>query len=94
MTRRHILWLVLIACAASAGAQESGPTLSIEPYAITRKGEPEFEALVDRALASLFASGEIRQLYAKWFATTELTLPMNPLLSEAFATPNTYPASP
>ncbi len=59
-----------------------------------RKGEPELEALVDRTLASLFASGEIRQLYAKWFATGEFKLPLNPLLSEAFATPNNYPAWP
>lgn len=72
-----------------------GKYLSIEPYAIMlRKGEPRFEALVDRTLASLFASGEIRELYAKWFAAGELRLPMNPLLNEAFTAPNTYPAWP
>ena len=72
-----------------------GKYLSVEPYAIMmRKGEPRFEGFVDRTLSELFASGDIRTLYAKWFATRELTVPMSPLLKEAFAAPNTYPAWP
>ncbi len=72
-----------------------GKYLSVEPYAIMlRKEDPELEAIVDRTLSLLFASGEIRELYAKWFASRELTVPMNPLLKEAFAVPNTYPAWP
>jgi len=72
-----------------------GKHLSIEPLAIAmRKGDVKFEAIVDRALSQLFASGEIRSLYDKWFATRELTVPLNPLLKEAFAMPNTYPAWP
>jgi glutamate/aspartate transport system substrate-binding protein len=72
-----------------------GKYLSVEPYAIMlRKGESRLEAIVDRTLADIFASGEIRSLYAKWFATRELVVPMHPLLKEAFATPNTYPAWP
>jgi len=72
-----------------------GKYLSVEPYAIMmRKGEPALEAIVDRTLSDVFVSGEIRRLYAKWFATRELTVPMNPLLKEAFAAPNTYPAWP
>ncbi|MEP6996826.1 MAG: amino acid ABC transporter substrate-binding protein [Betaproteobacteria bacterium] len=72
-----------------------GKYLSVEPYAIMlRKGEPRLEAIVDRTLSEIFASGEIRHLYAKWFATRELTVPMNPLLKDAFATPNTYPGWP
>jgi glutamate/aspartate transport system substrate-binding protein len=59
-----------------------------------RKDEPAFERLVDRALNELFQSGEIRKLYARWFATKELTVPMSPYLREAFAVPNTYPAFP
>lgn len=72
-----------------------GKHLSVEPYAIMlRKADPELEAIVDRTLALLFASGEIRELYAKWFTSRELTVPMDPLLKEAFAVPNTYPAWP
>ena len=72
-----------------------GKYLSVEPYAIMlRKGESRLEAIVDRTLSDIFSSGEIRRLYAKWFATPELMVPMHPLLKEAFATPNTYPAWP
>jgi glutamate/aspartate transport system substrate-binding protein len=72
-----------------------GKYLSVEPYAIMmRKEEAQLETIVDRALSQLFASGEIRRLYDKWFATRELTVPLNPLLKEAFAMPNTYPAWP
>jgi glutamate/aspartate transport system substrate-binding protein len=72
-----------------------GKYLSVEPYAIMlRKEDPELEAIVDRTLSLLFASGEIRELYAKWFASRELTVPMSPLLKEAFAVPSTYPAWP
>lgn len=72
-----------------------GKYLSVEPYAIMmRKGEAKLETIVDRTLSQLFASGEIRRLYDKWFATRELTVPLNPLLKEAFAMPNTYPAWP
>jgi glutamate/aspartate transport system substrate-binding protein len=72
-----------------------GKFLSVEPYAIMlRKDEPAFERLVDRTLNELFQSGEIRRIYARWFATKELTVPMNPYLKEAFVVPNTYPAWP
>jgi glutamate/aspartate transport system substrate-binding protein len=72
-----------------------GKYLSVEPYAIMmRKREAKFEAIVDGTLSQLFASGEIRRLYDKWFAARELTMPLNPLLKEAFAMPNTYPAWP
>jgi glutamate/aspartate transport system substrate-binding protein len=72
-----------------------GKPLSVEPYAIMmRKGELRLEAIVDRTLSDIFASGEIRRLYDKWFATPELSMPITPLLKEAFAAPNTYPAWP
>ena len=72
-----------------------GKFLSVEPYAIMmRKDEPAFERLVDRTLNELFQSGEIRRIYARWFATKELNVPMNPYLKEAFVVPNTYPAWP
>lgn len=72
-----------------------GKYLSVEPYAIMlRKDEPAFEKIVNRALIDLFQSGEIRRLYAKWFNTKDLVVPLNPYLKEAFAAPNTYPAWP
>jgi glutamate/aspartate transport system substrate-binding protein len=72
-----------------------GKYLSVEPYAIMmRKDEPQLERLVNRALNELFQSGEIRKIYAKWFATRELTVPLNQYLREAFQTPNTHPAWP
>ncbi|MCC7041789.1 MAG: amino acid ABC transporter substrate-binding protein [Burkholderiales bacterium] len=72
-----------------------GKYLSVEPYAIMlRKDEPAFEKIVNRALIDLFQSGEIRRIYAKWFNTRDLVVPLNPYLKEAFATPNTYPAWP
>jgi glutamate/aspartate transport system substrate-binding protein len=72
-----------------------GKYLSVEPYAIMlRKDEPAFERLVDRTLNELFQSGEVRRIYARWFATKELTVPMNQYLKEAFVIPNTYPAFP
>ncbi len=72
-----------------------GKYLSVEPYAIMlRKHEPAFERLVDRTLNEMFQSGEIRKVYARWFATKDLTVPMNQYLREAFAVPNPYPAFP
>ena len=72
-----------------------GKYLSVEPYAIMmRKNEPQLERVVNHALADLFQSGEVRRIYAKWFATKDLTVPLNSLLKEAFLTPNTYPAWP
>jgi glutamate/aspartate transport system substrate-binding protein len=72
-----------------------GRYLSVEPYAIMlRRDEPQFERIVDRALIDLFQSGEVRRIYAKWFNTKDLTVPLNQYLKEAFAAPNTYPAWP
>ena len=72
-----------------------GKYLSVEPYAIMlRRDEPQFERIVNRALIDLFQSGEIRRIYAKWFNTKDLTVPLNAYLKEAFAAPNTYPAWP
>jgi len=72
-----------------------GRYLSVEPYAIMlRKDEPQFEKVVNRALIDLFQSGEIRRIYAKWFNTRDLVVPLNQYLKEAFLTPNTYPAWP
>jgi glutamate/aspartate transport system substrate-binding protein len=72
-----------------------GKYLSVEPYGIMlRKDDPAFERLVDRTLNEMFQSGEARRIYARWFATRDLTVPMSQYLKEAFLVPNTYPAWP
>ena len=72
-----------------------GRYLSVEPYAVMmRKDEPQLARIVNRTLSELFQSGEIRRIYARWFSTRELTVPMNQYLREAFAVPNTHPAWP
>ena len=72
-----------------------GRYISVEPYAIMmRRDEPQFEKLVNRALVDLFQSGEIRRIYARWFNTKDLVVPLNPYLKEAFLVPNTHPAWP
>ena len=72
-----------------------GKYLSVEPYAIMlRKDDAAFERIVDRTLLEMFQNGEMRRAYARWFATKDLTVPMNQYLKEAFSVPNTYPAWP
>ncbi|MBS0322203.1 MAG: amino acid ABC transporter substrate-binding protein [Proteobacteria bacterium] len=72
-----------------------GRYMSVEPYGIMmRKNDPAFERVVDHALNEMFQNGDARRIYAKWFATKDLTVPMNQYLREAFQTPNTYPAWP
>jgi glutamate/aspartate transport system substrate-binding protein len=72
-----------------------GKYLSVEPYAIMmRRDEPQLERIANRAIGELFLSGEIRRIYARWFTTRELTVPLNQYLKEAFAVPNTHPAWP
>jgi glutamate/aspartate transport system substrate-binding protein len=72
-----------------------GRYLSVEPYGIMlRKDDAPFERIVDKTLNELFQSGEVRRIYARWFATSQLTVPMNQYLKEAFVIPNTYPAWP
>jgi len=72
-----------------------GRYLSVEPYGIMlRKDDPAFERLVDKTLNDLFQSGDVKRIYAHWFSTKDLTVPMNQYLKEAFVIPNTYPAWP
>ena len=65
-------------------------TYSVEPYAIMlRRDDPAFKAVVDRALAKLYRSGEIEAIYAKWFnnpippSGVNLRLPMSPVFKKA-----------
>jgi len=67
----------------------SNLALSVEPYAVmTRKGDAALLAAIDRSLARLYASGEITNLYNKWFLTDSLTIKMGRLTRDSFARPN------
>ena len=62
---------------------------SVEPYGIMmRKGDTRLGSIVDRVLSRIYASGEIDQLYAKWFQTSSLSIPMNRLTRDGFKRPN------
>lgn len=70
----------------------SEEALSIEPYAIAlSKDDPGFKKVADDAIIAMFKSGEIMQLYRKWFETPippkgmNLQLPMNAALKKAIA---------
>lgn len=68
--------------------------LSVEPYAIMiRKNDPAFKKVVDDAIVDLFKSGDINQIYRKWFLTpipsskVPLQLQMSPILKRVIANP-------
>jgi glutamate/aspartate transport system substrate-binding protein len=60
-----------------------GDFLSFDPYAImVRRDDSAFELVGKIALAKVFRSGEINEIYAKWF--DPLGVPADPLLEAAF----------
>ena len=45
-------------------------SLRQEPYSMMlRKDDPQFKALVDKTIGAVMKSGEINQIYAKWFTS-------------------------
>ena len=70
-------------------------SLRQEPYSMMlRKDDPQFKALVDRAIGGVMKSGEIEKIYAKWFTSpippkgVNLNFPMTPAIRDAFKNPN------
>jgi glutamate/aspartate transport system substrate-binding protein len=70
-------------------------SLRTEPYSMMlRREDPQFKALVDRAVSAVMKSGEINAIYAKWFTSPipprniNLNFPMTPAIKDAFANPN------
>lgn len=66
-----------------------------EPYGFMyRKDDPQFKAIVDETLMAVMKSGEINELYAKWFtrpvppANVNLNFPMSAAVREAYKNPN------
>lgn len=69
----------------------SGKFMSVEPYAfMLPKGDSGMTALVDKTLLGLIRSGELAQLYRKWFDTEKLRIPMNVYMKENLRFPNKY----
>jgi glutamate/aspartate transport system substrate-binding protein len=72
-----------------------GERLREEPYGIMlRKDDAQFKALVDEAILSVMKSGEINELYAKWFTRPvpptgiNLNFPMSAPLRDAYKRPS------
>ena len=72
-----------------------GDSLRQEPYSMMlRKDDPQFKALVDRTIGGVMRSGEIDQLYAKWFTSPipprgiNLNFPQTQPIRDAFRNPN------
>ena len=68
--------------------------LSYDPYGIMlRKNDPQFAALVDKAVRGLMTSGEMERLYKQWFLNKlptgeRIGIPMSPQLEDVInATP-------
>lgn len=66
-----------------------------EPYGFMyRKDDPQFKSMVDEAIVKLMKSGEINDIYAKWFTkpvppnNVNLNYPMPSAVRDAFKTPN------
>lgn len=69
--------------------------LRIEPYGFFfRKNDPQFKELVDQTLSKVMKSGEINELYAKWFTKpvsprgVSLNFPMTDAVKEIYLSPN------
>jgi glutamate/aspartate transport system substrate-binding protein len=69
--------------------------LSEEPYGIAiRKDDLQFKAFADKVIRGLYTSGEINQIYKRWFEqpvpprNVVLNVPMGPALKNAIANPN------
>ena len=75
-----------------------GEPLSVEPIAIMyRKDDPAFKKLVDDSVRAMAKSGEVAQLYDKWFmqpippGNTKVNLPASEATKAAWANPTDKP---
>lgn len=89
-----LLYGIIASSSAPANYAVSSEALSVEPYGIMlRKGDPAFKKVADDALRSLFKSGEIKTIYAKWFLSSiepnkiNLNVPMSDTLKKVIAKP-------
>lgn len=75
-----------------------GEVLGSEPIALLfRKDDPSFKKAVDGALTEMMKSGEVAQIYDKWFVqpippkNSSLNLPMGETLKQLLKEPNDKP---
>ncbi|OOR89608.1 amino acid ABC transporter substrate-binding protein [Moraxella caviae] len=78
-----------------AGWEIVGTPQSFEIYGcMVRKGDAEFKKIVDDTLKGVYASGEINDIYGKWFTTpippknVNLDFPMSDNLKELLTNPH------
>lgn len=76
----------------------TGEVLATEPIALVfRKDDPAFKQAVDTVLRRLMQSGELEQLYQRWFMApipprgVRLQLPLSEALRQRFRTPDDLP---
>jgi glutamate/aspartate transport system substrate-binding protein len=94
---------ILLAALVASSADPQAYTISSEtfgppePYGIlVPKDDAPFHAVVDAALEELYSSGEIRQIYDKWFNAPippdgkNLNLPISAELQAVFDAPKSY----
>lgn len=92
----HILLYGLIANSKNPKEWDVvGEFLSYDPYAVmVRKDDAPFKKFVDGEIRAMMKSGELEQLYKKWFLApippknATLNVPMDPALKEQFKNPN------
>jgi glutamate/aspartate transport system substrate-binding protein len=72
----------------------SAEALSVEPYGIMlRKDDTAFKKVVDAAMVNIYKSGQINQIYEKWFQHPippkglNLNIPMSPQFKKVVANP-------
>ena len=70
-------------------------SLRTEPYGMMlRREDPQFKALVDRAIGAVYKSGEIDKIYAKWFTSPlpprniNMNFAQTQAIKDAFKSPN------
>ena len=90
-----ILLAGLVAQSRSPGDYAiSAEATSVEPYGIMlRKDDKAFKAVVDKAMAAVYSSGQIKPIYEKWFQKpvppkgVNLNLPMSDAFKKVVAKP-------
>jgi len=61
----------------------------VEPIGLlVRKDDQQLLAHVDKALAALFASGEINAIYDRWFNSAALKVPMSAMTRDSLMHPS------
>lgn len=89
-----LLFGIIANSASPADYAVSSEALSVEPYGIMlRKDDAAFKKVADDTIRALFKSGEINNVYSKWFLSpippggVSLNMPMSEALKKVIAKP-------